>query len=302
VLLSDATGEQIIIFGEPEKQPVWNLPPEELLETIPATGTIVAGGHIGVYPRGPGAQSGVGLVTALPPERFVRILPYLSSRGFSTIADPGKVILDIQPRQLAAALGHADILVMNRHEYGLMREHLGDLWMPLEREVPALVITDGAQGAVIKMYEEDRGTDQIHIPVYPVPVPVDPYGAGDAFLAGFAAGRSYGLPLETSARIGAAAASFALESPGSQTHCFDAGAFARRFASLAGGSPTEEGTAEAAADAPLPGAAERLAETAPPGSFHSFFTSLARAAAGDIPASGADPGAPRDTPNQGDNP
>ena len=47
---------------------------------------------------------------------------------------------------------------------------------------------------------------------------VDTTGAGDGFRAGFFAGLSRSLPLEECAWIGAAAASFVVESAGAQTN------------------------------------------------------------------------------------
>lgn len=71
-----------------------------------------------------------------------------------------------------------------------------------------LLITDGPRGCTIL-----HATKRLHVPAYPAEEK-DPTGAGDCFLAGFAAGIARGLPVEEAARIGAWCGARAVETIG----------------------------------------------------------------------------------------
>jgi ribokinase len=73
-----------------------------------------------------------------------------------------------------------------------------------------LIITLGEKGAMIVSAES-----RIDIPAYPVKA-VDTVAAGDAFVGAFAAGIAEGLSLESSARLGNAAAAISVTRPGAQ--------------------------------------------------------------------------------------
>ena len=75
------------------------------------------------------------------------------------------------------------------------------------------IVTLGPNGAV----GLERGGSPIHRPGVPVPVVVDPIGAGDAFAAGVIAGHLEGAGLERSLDMGAACAAAILSSVGDMT-------------------------------------------------------------------------------------
>ena len=58
---------------------------------------------------------------------------------------------------------------------------------------------------------------------------VDPTGVGDAFRAGFMKGLARGAELEVSARMGAVAATYALEHLGGQSHAYTWPEFLARY-------------------------------------------------------------------------
>ena len=57
----------------------------------------------------------------------------------------------------------------------------------------------------------------------------DPTGVGDAFRAGLVKGLALGLPWELAGRMGALAATYALELPGTQNHRYTPADFVARF-------------------------------------------------------------------------
>jgi 2-dehydro-3-deoxygluconokinase len=89
----------------------------------------------------------------------------------------------------------------------------------------------GAEGAL----GLQSGGRAIHAAAFEVPIVVDPVGAGDAFCAGFIAGRLEGTDLATALRMGNACGALAVAASGDQAG-LPARAELDRF--LAGGPDT----------------------------------------------------------------
>jgi 2-dehydro-3-deoxygluconokinase len=94
------------------------------------------------------------------------------------------------------------------------------------RTVIAKLGSDGALGF-------ESGGEAVHEPGVAVPLVVDPVGAGDAFCAGFIAGRLDGVDLGTALRIGNACGALAVAASGDQAGLPDRAELAR----LLGGGP-----------------------------------------------------------------
>jgi adenosine kinase len=121
----------------------------------------------------------------------------------------------------------AAAMVVNAYEVEIISEKTGWTIDQLRQAVGTLVITQGVRGAIV--YHQQ---DTILIPsIEPLRI-VDPTGAGDAFRAGLITGMSYGLELETSAKMGALCATFVLESNGPQGHTFTINDFLDRYAAV----------------------------------------------------------------------
>jgi adenosine kinase len=90
---------------------------------------------------------------------------------------------------------------------------------------PLTIMTRGEQGSRIFQ----RGKPTIEIPVAKVTSVVDPTGAGDAYLAGLAFGLAKKLPLATTGRIAAMAATYCIELKGCQEHSWTRADFAQRY-------------------------------------------------------------------------
>src|SRR6185369_16899057 len=91
-------------------------------------------------------------------------------------------------------------------------------------QVGTVIVTRGEHGADIY---DHAGT--FHIPPVPEQRIEDPTGVGDAFRAGLLRGLAAGWPWEISGRIGALAATYALEQRGTQAHQFTRYEFVERF-------------------------------------------------------------------------
>lgn len=106
-------------------------------------------------------------------------------------------------------------------------------------ELAAAVATLGPTTVIAKLGPDgalglDSGATPVHVPAVPVPAVVDPVGAGDAFCAGFIAGRLDGVDLETALRMGTACGALAVAAVGDQAGLPDRAELGRL---LAGGWP-----------------------------------------------------------------
>ena len=84
----------------------------------------------------------------------------------------------------------------------------------------------GARGAL----GLEAGGSAVHVTGLPVAHVVDPVGAGDAFCAGFIAGRLDGVDLETALRMGNACGALAVAAAGDQAGLPDRAELARLLA------------------------------------------------------------------------
>jgi sugar/nucleoside kinase (ribokinase family) len=148
------------------------------------------------------------------PEFYVKVAALAAELGKEIALDPSQEIHYVYDAEhLRALLEPARYLFGNEIEIARAL-HLLDLEEPtdLVAFVDVLVVTRGKAGSVV--YTEQAETP---IPRIEPDRLVDVTGAGDAYRAGFYAGLSRGEPVERAAVLGAAAASFALETRGTQT-------------------------------------------------------------------------------------
>ncbi|VVB55373.1 putative sugar kinase [uncultured archaeon] len=107
-------------------------------------------------------------------------------------------------------LKKTDALILNRKEFDHLR---GIGFDATTKGNPGiLLVTEGALGCAV----HTKNTET-QIPAYQADA-VDPSGAGDAFNAGFIAGRIKGFDVYESVRMGNAVAAFAVEKWGCQTN------------------------------------------------------------------------------------
>src|SRR4029079_17648111 len=96
-------------------------------------------------------------------------------------------------------------VICNDYELELLRQKTGLDEAAILSRAGALIVTRGEHGSMV--HERNR---TVAVPAVPPMRIVDPTGVGDAFRGGLMKGISAGAPLEVSARIGAAAATYAL--------------------------------------------------------------------------------------------
>lgn len=129
--------------------------------------------------------------------------------------DPGQDLLRYSKEQLEEICDHIDILFANRHEVAGMCGLLGISQEGLIGRIPVCIFTMDTGGSMLF-----AGGEEEYIPAVPAEA-ADPTGAGDAYRAGFFAAYEQRYELPACCRVGAVAASFAVEKVGCQTNLPD---------------------------------------------------------------------------------
>ncbi|MDO8514844.1 MAG: carbohydrate kinase family protein [bacterium] len=149
---------------------------------------------------------------------------YYRAQGIEYFYDPGQQIPALSREQLRDGITGARGLFANDYELSLITKKTGLDEAGLLQKVPALIVTLGEKGSRVVTKEGEAS-----IKAVPVTKVVDPTGAGDAYRAGFIAGFLSQQPLERAAKIGSAAAAYAVEKYGTQSHRFTIAELGERY-------------------------------------------------------------------------
>lgn len=138
----------------------------------------------------------VGIVGEVLPQTLEKLTQYSSHvlcdvQGLiRTIDSEGRVThRSLQETRFEPLLGKVSFLKASRSETQSMD-------LDQIRRKTCVLVTEGSEGCTVL-----EGNREFHVPAYPVEE-VDPTGAGDCFLAGFAAGLLNGLPLDRAVLMG----------------------------------------------------------------------------------------------------
>jgi len=147
-------------------------------------------------------------------------------KGVSYICDPGQSLSKWDGKILTEWLHGSTALISNDYELELIMKMTGMKKEGLLQHTEKIITTLGENGSVIHFPDSD-----IRIPAAKVSDVVDPTGAGDAYRAGLLKGMTSGRDIETSARMGAVAAVYAIEHYGTQEHAYTYEEFVERYRS-----------------------------------------------------------------------
>ncbi|MBA3046289.1 MAG: carbohydrate kinase family protein [Candidatus Thermoplasmatota archaeon] len=145
------------------------------------------------------------------PAYYKRIMKAARKLGKRIHFDPAQELRYVYtPEIFSEMLDISDLLFVNQHELKIAMKYLGMKKKEnmLDR-VGIIVVTKGKEGSEIITLS---GTTAIPA-IKPTKI-LDPTGAGDAYRAGFYAGLSRGMDLETCGILGASASSFAIGTKG----------------------------------------------------------------------------------------
>ncbi len=146
------------------------------------------------------------------------------ARNLPFVFDPGQALAGFSVGVLRACVTRAAFLIVNDYELRLLLQKTGWTEKALLRIVPVVITTLGAKGSVIQACNE-----RIVVPPVSTKKVLDPTGAGDAYRAGFFTAFVRGLDFEICGRVGSVAATYAVETLGTQRHRFTRSQFAARY-------------------------------------------------------------------------
>ena len=152
------------------------------------------------------------------PEYYLRLMRECERLRKIVSFDPAQEIHHIWTAEdFREAMSMCDMFFCNENELATAMKYLGAKRPEdLLDHVNVLVNTVGSKGS--KIYTDEG---EVKIPAFKPAQIVDTTGAGDAFRAGYFAGIYHNYSITDSARMGASAASFVIESKGSLTNVPD---------------------------------------------------------------------------------
>jgi adenosine kinase len=175
------------------------------------------------------AAASENAITLIAPGNLDDMISYAGicrEKGVPYICDPGQSLSKWDGKTLGEWLHGSTALISNDYELELIMKMTGMKKEGLLQHTEKIITTLGENGSVIHFPESD-----INIPAAKVSDVVDPTGAGDAYRAGLLKGMTSGRDIETSARMGAVAAVYAIEHYGTQEHAYTYEEFVERYRS-----------------------------------------------------------------------
>ncbi len=146
------------------------------------------------------------------------------SRGIRCICDPGQSLTQWDGASFKEWIEGSYMLIINDYELELVMRMTGMEKKGLLGMTKIIITTLGEKGSLISFSDGD-----MQIPAAKIAEILDPTGAGDAYRAGLIKGLAMGKGIETSARMGAVAAAYAIEKYGTQEHYFSYDDFLDRY-------------------------------------------------------------------------
>jgi adenosine kinase len=193
------------------------------------TGAMADAGQLSFRTAG---ACGLTIISPNDPGAMVQYAEECRTLGVPFIFDPGQQCARMSGDELADGVRGAALVIVNDYELELLRQKTSRSEGDLVREAGALIVTRGERGSTV-ITRDDR-TDVAAVTPHRV---VDPTGVGDAFRGGLMKGIALGLPYELCAKMGAVAATYALEHLGGQSHSYTWEEFVTRYADHFGALP-----------------------------------------------------------------
>jgi len=167
---------------------------------------------------------GIAIISPNDPGAMVQYAEECRTLRIPFIFDPGQQCARMSGDELADGVSGAAIVIVNDYELELLRQKTGKSEADLLLDAGALIVTRGEKGSTVM-----NASGSIDVPAVTPHRIVDPTGVGDAFRGGLMKGIAVGLPYEICARIGAVAATYALEHLGGQSHAYTWAEFSARY-------------------------------------------------------------------------
>jgi adenosine kinase len=145
-------------------------------------------------------------------------------RGIPYICDPGQSLTAWNREAFTEWIDGSELLISNDYELELIMTMTGEDKKDLLALTRTIITTLGEKGSLITTRD-----GEFPIPAAPVSAVVDPTGAGDAYRSGLLKGIAMGKDIINSAKMGAVAATYAVEHYGTQEHSYTYAEFIARY-------------------------------------------------------------------------
>jgi adenosine kinase len=166
----------------------------------------------------------LAIISPNDPGAMVQYAEECRTLGIPFIWDPGQQCARMSGPELHDGFAGSALVICNDYEFELIRQKTSVDEDSLLEHTQALVITRGEKGCSI--YTSAGRKD---VPAVEPTRIVDPTGVGDAFRAGYLKGLAHAADHVVCARMGAVAATYALEHLGGQSHAFTWPEFHARY-------------------------------------------------------------------------
>ena len=167
----------------------------------------------------------LALVSPTDKEVMMQHLKECKEMGVKAIFDPGQQITAFSEIELKKMISQAEFVIGNDYEIKLLQERTGWSEEEILKNTNVLITTLGENGSVIKTADGEVVTAGVCAPLSFD----DPTGAGDSYRAGFFVGYENGYDWKVCAQMGSVAASYAIETYGTQEHKFTQEEFCDRY-------------------------------------------------------------------------
>jgi len=166
----------------------------------------------------------LGIVSPDGRDGMLQHAQQFAEAGIPFIFDPGQGMPMFNGDDLKQFVEKATWATFNDYEWQLMHERTGLTTDQVANQLKGLIITKGAEGALI--YSGDK---TYQIPAAKPHAVKDPTGCGDAFRGGLLYGLMNGIDWETTGRIASLMGAMKIEQNGTQNHFFSLEQFKQRF-------------------------------------------------------------------------
>ena len=166
----------------------------------------------------------IGIISPDGRDGMIEHAEQFEADGIPFIFDPGQGMPMFDGEDLQRFIKQATWVTVNDYEWQLMQERTGLSPQQVAQQVRALIVTKGADGAII--YTADT---TYNIPSAKANVINDPTGCGDAFRGGLLYGLMNNMDWETTGRIASLMGAIKIEHYGTQNHSVTLDEFKQRF-------------------------------------------------------------------------
>lgn len=167
----------------------------------------------------------LALISPTQKDTMIKHLKECAELGIKAVFDPGQQLTAFSEVELKKMIAQSHFVIGNDYEIKLLQKRTGWDTAEILKNAKVLITTLGDQGSVVLTAEGERAEAGVCPPLSFD----DPTGAGDAYRAGFFTGYELGFGWQACMQMGSVAASYAIETYGTQAHTFTKAEFCERY-------------------------------------------------------------------------